>query len=116
MSLTSKKSRVRKFEVDGKELTLCQARIVSLLMHGLQRKQLALCLGNSHHTIDTHLDRIYKALEINDSRLVMLWALQHGFDLEGCLNEQYLFDNLGGLPWQLNRVVTTIQTAQQAQI
>lgn len=103
MSLISKKSRVEKFEVDGKELTLCQARIISLLTHGLQRKQLAHYLGNSRHTIDTHLDRIYKLLRKNDSRHVMLWALQNGFDTEGNLNNKYLFGNLDvQWPWNLS--------------
>ncbi len=99
MSLTSKKSRVKKFEVDGKELTLCQARIVSLLMHGLQRKELAHYLGNSKNTIDTHLDRIYRELNLHDSRLVLVWAINHGFDSHGCLNGLYLFDKEMNLPW-----------------
>lgn len=102
MSLISRKSRVEKFEVDGKKLTLCQARIISLLTHGLQRKQLAHYLGNSHHTIDTHLDRIYKELGINDSRLVLVWALKNGFDTEGGLNGRYLFQGLPQKwPWNL---------------
>lgn len=105
MSLNSNQGRVRKFEVAGKELTLCQARIISLSIHGLQRKQLADLLGNSRHTIDTHLDRIYKLLELNDSRQVMLWALRNGFNTEGYLHNEYLFGQLNMLlPW--HRIAT----------
>jgi len=102
MSLNSKKSRVEKFDVDGKKLTLCQIRIISLSIHGLQRKQLADYLGNSHHTIDSHLNTIYKELKLHDARLVLLWALQNGFDLKGCLNGQYLFQGImRQWPWNM---------------
>ena len=90
---------MRKFEVDGKMITEYQARILSLSIHGLARKQIADLLGNSRHTIDTHMDRIYKVLGCNDARLAVVWAVSNGFDRQGRLNGQYLFDNATALPW-----------------
>jgi hypothetical protein len=57
-------------------------------------------LGNSKHTVDSHFDRIYKLLQINDSRQLVVWALANGFDAQGCLNGLYLFDEIEeDLPW-----------------
>ncbi|MCB9185526.1 MAG: hypothetical protein H6601_02130 [Flavobacteriales bacterium] len=91
--------RVPKFLVDGKYITLHQARIISLFVHGLPRKQLAHVLGNSPHTIDTHMDRIYKLLGINAGSLIPLWATMNGFDTKGCLHSVYLFGTMRNLPW-----------------
>ncbi len=90
---------VQKFDVGGTLITECQARILSLFIHGLARKQIADALGNSPHTIDTHIDRIYKLLGFNDARLAVVWALSNGFDHKGSLNGQYLFANYKHLPW-----------------
>lgn len=81
-------------------LTMCQARIVSLSALGLQRKTIAHHLGNSRHTIDTHLDRIYKLLGINDGRQLVAWALANGFDLNGNLQETYLFHEYEDMPFE----------------
>lgn len=95
-----KKSRVPKFEFDGKEITLCQARIISLTLQCLQRKQIAAYLGNSKHTIDSHISRIYSILNINDSSQAILWALENGFDRQGSLNSVYLFEGFVNMPWE----------------
>ena len=86
--------------IDGKKVTPCQARVISLGTLGIQRKTIAHHLGNSKHTIDTHLDRIYKLLDIHDGRQLVAWALAHRFDLRGNLMERYLFTDFKGLPWE----------------
>lgn len=91
------------FEIAGKTITLCQARIISLAALGLLRKTIADHLGNSRHTIDTHLDRIYKLLGINDGRQLVAWALANGFDQNGNLHGVYLFPNLEEAPWEFER-------------
>lgn len=88
------------FTVGQYTLTLCQARIISLSAPGLQRKTIAHHLGNSRHTIDSHLDRIYKLLGINDGRQLVAWALANGFDLNGNLQELYLFGDLEDMPFE----------------
>ena len=87
------------FVVGEKVITVCQARVISLGALGLQRKKIAHYLGISKHTIDSHMDRIYKLLGINDGRQLVVWALANGFDGSGNLKEHYLFSDFGEMPW-----------------
>ncbi len=107
-SSPAKTGRVQKFEVDNRLITHCQARIISLFIHGLPRKQMAHILGNSRHTIDTHIDRIYKLLNLHDSRQVIVWAISHGFDANGCLNGLYLFDKEVHLPCHSHPITSAV--------
>lgn len=85
--------------VGEKVITECQARVISLAALGLQRKNVAHYLGISKHTIDSHMDRIYKLLGINDGRQLVAWALANGFDMEGNLDGCYLFSDHEQMPW-----------------
>ncbi|MBI1286779.1 MAG: hypothetical protein GC178_04295 [Flavobacteriales bacterium] len=62
------------YMVDGKKLTECQMRIIGLSVKGLMRKEMAEELGKSRHTIDTHLDRIYKLLDLHSDKQLTAWA------------------------------------------
>lgn len=92
---------INKFRFGNKTITLCQARIISLNLHGLSRKEIANLLGNSVNTISTHYTMIYKVLDIHDSRKLGTWALTNTFDTNGHLNGKYLFDNYCNLPWEM---------------
>jgi DNA-binding NarL/FixJ family response regulator len=55
--------------------------IVLLLLEGCSRKQIALKLNRSQHTIDGHLKAIYREVGVGDRARLMLMAstlLQHG--------------------------------------
>lgn len=81
-------------------LTKAQARVVSLTLHGLIRKQIANLLGISTHTVNKHIENVYKELGINDCKLVIGWAYDNKFDRQGHVDSIYLFDGYENLPWQ----------------
>jgi len=99
-TLNTNGSNVPRFDVNGIVITLCQARVISLNIHGLQRKEMADLLGNSQSTINAHFDRIYRLVQLNDRVLLLRWAMANGFDDKGNLNGQYLFDGYKGMPWE----------------
>lgn len=81
-------------------ITKAQARVVSLMLHGLIRKQIADLLGNSTHTVNKHIENVYKELGINDCKLLTRWAIRNAFDDYGNVQNNYLFDGYENLPWQ----------------
>lgn len=88
------------FTIDGKPITLSQARLLSLNMHALMRKELAEILGNSVSTINTHFNTIHKILGVDSSSKARLWARKNDFDDKGCYNGLYLFEGKeGNYPW-----------------
>ena len=75
-------------------------RVISLAVHGLQRKEMADVLGLSEATIGSYLDRISKELRLSGITRIAVFALKNGFDEEGRYKGEYLFDNYTELPWE----------------
>jgi DNA-binding NarL/FixJ family response regulator len=66
--------------VDGKNVTACKMRIISLNIVGLLRKEMAVVLDVKSSTIDSHFNRIYKPLTLYRGRQLVTWSLKNGFD------------------------------------
>ncbi len=49
-------------------LTKCETQVLSLLPQGHTNKAIATKLGIKEHTVETHLDRIYRKLQITQMR------------------------------------------------
>jgi len=86
--------------VDEHKFTECLMRVISLSVHGLQRKEMANVLGLSEATIGSHLDLISKELRLSGITRIAVFALKNGFDEEGRYKGEYLFDNYTVLPWE----------------
>jgi DNA-binding NarL/FixJ family response regulator len=71
------------YQVGGSELTECHMRIISLNIRGLRRKEMAVVLKVASSTIDSHFNRIYREVKFHDARLLVVWALNNGFDGNG---------------------------------
>jgi hypothetical protein len=99
----------RMFIVDGAELTLCHMRVISLVLFGMMRKQMEAALGVEKPTIDSHFNRVYKALKsklnmrpgLNENLIVALikWSIKHDFDEHGCYKGEFLFKGVEGHPF-----------------
>ena len=99
-NVTPQNPEACKYRFGEKVLTKAQARVVSLMLHGLIRKQIAELLGISIHTVNKHTENVYKELDINDCKLIVGWAYDNKFDRQGNVDGIYLFDGYENLPWQ----------------
>jgi hypothetical protein len=88
--------------VDGKNVTACKMRIISLNIVGLLRKEMAVVLDVKSSTIDSHFNRIYKPLTLYRGRQLVTWSLKNGFDEMGKLERWIPF-------WWHNRVAVGLE-------
>lgn len=95
------------FEVNGVKISLTLARVLSLTVAGLTRKQRAAALGISVSTVNTYMDTLTDRFNIRPCAKLAVYAAHHGFDMQGNFQGHYLFhkrpngrdDKLGKLPW-----------------
>ena len=90
----------RKFEFIGKHITLKETRTIALLVRGLARKQVADKLSVSKSAIDNQLTLLFQKLDVSSCSELVALAVINGFELAGCYKGEYLFDGIGGLPWE----------------
>lgn len=74
-------------------------QVISLLVSGLYRKEMADVLNVSESTVNTHLNRVYSQTRPMRRALLSSWAVLNGFDHHGNWNGIYLFDGKTGVPW-----------------
>lgn len=67
----------RRVTIDGYALTKRQVQILSLLVSGTSRSDIAAQLGYSIKGIDYHLQRIKHAVGVRTVRLLYVWATEH---------------------------------------
>lgn len=77
--------------------TLRQMQVIALCATGMQPKQVALALDIATGTVKSHLVHIRNRLRIDSYRLLIVKALENGFDSQGHFMGQYLLD---GIDWQ----------------
>ncbi|MCB9187470.1 MAG: helix-turn-helix transcriptional regulator [Flavobacteriales bacterium] len=92
--------KTRYYPIAETQLTLAEARAVSLLITGIPRKQVAQLLGIAESTLNQRMRLIYLKLQVQSIGSLVRVALTHGFDDQGHLNGEYLFDGYSGLPWE----------------
>lgn len=92
--------KTRYFNFDEGELTLAEARAVALAVTGIPRKKIAQVLGIAESTLHQRMRLIYLKLQVQSIGSLIVFALKNGFDDEGNLRGEYLFDGYKGLPWQ----------------
>lgn|GEM_PF-1562576 len=85
--------------LNGRSISACKARIISLICYGLTRDHIAEVMGVKQGTIGSHLDTLYKYLGIPGSKALIARALTSGFDLEGNYHGHYLFEGYTKVPW-----------------
>lgn len=73
--VSSERQRLRRLEqlIAASEV---KASIIHLLLLGFQRKQIAVALRRSSHTVDGHLKELYRELHIGDRAQLMMLANQ----------------------------------------
>ena len=92
--------KTRYYPIEETQLTLAEARAVSLLITGIPRKQVAQLLGIAESTLNQRMRLIYLKLNVQSIGSLIVLALKNGFDDQGNLNGEYLFEGYTGLPWQ----------------
>lgn len=61
-----------------------QTRIVELILHGLQDKEIAARLSITFSTLRSHLERIYRRLQVSSSKEVILLIFKMAQGLKTC--------------------------------
>lgn len=79
-------------------LTLSEVRTVSLLMTDLLHKDIADILKIKPTTLENRLQLIFNKTRMHKARMLVLWAIDNGFDRKGNLNGVFLFDDYINLP------------------
>lgn len=79
-------------------LTLAEVRAISLLMVDITHKEIAAILGILPSSLENRMQKIYSKLRIHKDRIVVLWAIENGFDRKGNLNGDFLFEGYDKLP------------------
>lgn len=95
------------FCVDNVALTISHMRIISLSIHGLVHKDIAIVLGVETATISAHCNRIYnrlrEKLDLKEGKrnntIVNMWAIKNGFKEGGFYNDIFLFDGITNHPF-----------------
>ena len=87
------------FFVGEVKITLAEARVMSLNVCGLQRKQMCHVLGISDSTLNQRIKKIFLKTNTPSNVLLALFSTTKGFDGNGNLNGQYLFDGIDNVPW-----------------
>jgi len=70
----------------AKQLALSpqQTRVVELLLHGLQDKEITAELTIIFSTLRSHLERIYRRLQVSSSKGVILLVFREAQNLKTC--------------------------------
>ncbi len=69
-------SETEGFEPEGsRALSGMQARVMELLASGLNRRQISEALNISLHTVNTHVERIYRKLGVHNAASAVALAL-----------------------------------------
>ena len=93
----------KKFTLLGANFTLLELQTISLYIHGIGRKPVAVLFDVSVPAIHQRMKVIYLKLGVHSAVELTNCARDNGFDLEGCLNGESLFKGFNRpLPWLQN--------------
>lgn len=87
------------FFIGEVRITLADARVMSLNVCGLQRKQMCYVLDVSDSTLNKRITKLFLKFDMQSNVLLALFSKANGFDSVGNLNSKYLFDGIDNVPW-----------------
>ena len=91
--------KTRKFEVANRSLSITEARVLILELYCNSRMEMADILGNSIHTIDTHIRNICNRFGLTGKRDIYRFGNTHGFYANGYFQGENLFEGFARLPF-----------------
>jgi len=85
--------KTRKFLVADREMTITEVRVLILELYCDHRMQVADILGNSIHTIETHLRNIKDRYDLKGHRGLFRFGYEHDFLKNGFFRGEFMFED-----------------------